>query len=218
MKNKLKNALKTMNLIYQDVADKIEVLTLANVKALANGSKKITPEIALLIEKEIGISAAWLILNKGEMFDKQGGALSQAMENDTTSRITVPYYANIKASAGNGYINDDDSEVDIISLPKVIMDKPNINANKIDAIKVHGDSMYPTVNDGDIIFVCKNIQDVIDNKIYILKIDDEIFIKRLFKRKDRYIIKSDNTLFPQDEIAMDEVTIIGRLIYNMTEL
>ncbi len=217
MNNRFKSSLKELNLIYQDVADAIDELTISNVKAMGNGSKKITPEIALILEKKFGISAAYIIFNRGEMFDKQGGALEKAMGDNNGSRITVPYYPDIKASAGSGYVNDEDSEVDVISLPKSIIDK-RVNVGKIDAIKVHGDSMYPTIDNGDIIFICKRQEDVIDNKIYVIRYDDNIYIKRLFKRKGKYIIKSDNTLYPQDEIDIGEVAIIGRLIYNMTSL
>jgi len=213
---RLKIALKELKLAYKDL-DELVGIPEQKVKNLATGIKIMSADIAISLEEKLGISSAWLLLNKGQMFDKQATALQKAYGDDDISRLTVPYYTDIKASAGHGYIADEDSEVDIINLPKDLVGK-HYNLGRIEAIKVHGDSMTPTIKENDVVFICKKVNDIVDNKIYIINWNGEIYIKRIFKRKDTYIIKSDNPIYPQDEVKKDEITIVGRLIYNMTEL
>lgn len=219
MEKRLKIGLKKLGLTYEDLANKIET-NLSNIKAMAIGRKIITPKIASDIERTTGINAAWLLLGTGEMFDKPAGTLAKAFGDDVGSRYSISYYPNVKASAGNGYCNSEDSDVEIISLPKAIIDK-KIKTTKIDAIRVHGDSMYPTIKENDVIFVATNMQEVYDNKIYVIRYGDEIRVKRIFKRRgEKILLRSDNSVYPDEEISVhdDEVAILGQVIYNIADL
>ena len=144
----------------------------------------------------------------------------KAFDDDTGSRYAVSYYPDVRASAGNGYFNDDSSEIEIISLPKAVIDK-KLSIGKIDAIKVHGDSMNPTIKENDIIFVATNMREVYDNKIYVIRYDEEIRVKRLFKRRgEKVLLRSDNTIYPDEEVSIHDkdIAVLGQVIYNMADL
>lgn len=219
MHKRLKIGLKTLGIKLEDLANRIN-LPHSQVRHLSAGGKKITPEIASDIERTTGISASWLLLGTGDMFDKPAGTLSKAFGDDSGSRYSISYYPDIKASAGNGYCNSEISDVEIISLPKAIIDK-KINAGKIDAIRVHGDSMTPTIRENDIIFVATNMQEIYDNKIYVIRYGDEIRVKRIFKRRgEKILLRSDNQAFPDEEVSVhdEDVAVLGQVIYNMADL
>lgn len=219
MEKRFKAALKKLGLTYEDLANKIET-NLSSIKAMAVGRKIITPKIASDIERTTGISASWLLLGTGDMFDKPAGTLAKAFGDDSGSRYTISYYPDIKASAGIGYCNSEISDVEIISLPKAIINK-RVNTGKIDAIRVHGDSMTPTIRENDIIFIATNMTEVYDNKIYVIRYGDEIRVKRIFKRRgEKILLRSDNQAFPDEEISVhdEEVAILGQVIYNMADL
>jgi len=219
LERRLKKALKKLGITYEKLAEKLDT-NLSIVKALASARKKITPEIASNIEKTTGISAAWILLGIGEMFDKPSGTLSKAFGDDTGSRYAVSYYPNIKAAAGNGYFNDDESEIEIISLPKAVVTM-SVKSGKIDAIKVYGDSMSPIIKENDIIFVSTQDVEIQDNRIYVLRYDDEIRVKRIFKRRgDKILLRSDNTIYPDEEVSVndEDIQILGKVIYNMANL
>lgn len=219
MHKRLKIGLKTLGIKLEDLANRIN-LPHSQVRHLSAGGKKITPEIAADIERTTGISASWLLLGTGDMFDKPAGTLSKAFGDDSGSRYSISYYPDIKASAGNGYCNSEISDVEIISLPKAIIDK-KINAGKIDAIRVHGDSMTPTIRENDIIFVATNMQEIYDNKIYVIRYGDEIRVKRIFKRRgEKILLRSDNQAFPDEEVSVhdEDVAVLGQVIYNMADL
>ncbi len=219
MHNRLKNALKKLNMNLVDLSEKID-MPISKVRHLSAGNKKITTEIAELIEAKTGISASWLLLGNGDMFDKPAGTLAEAFGDDIGSRYSISYYPDVKASAGNGYCNSENSDVEIISLPKAIIDK-KIKSTKIDAIRVHGDSMYPTIKENDVIFVATNMREVYDNKIYVIRYGDEIRVKRIFKRRgEKILLRSDNSVYPDEEISIhdNEVSILGQVIYNIADL
>lgn len=223
MNKRFKAAYKELGLNQIAVAEKTD-LTVQQVRHISSGNTKITVELAELFEKKLGISSQWLLYNKGSMFDKAAGALDNAFSdfdtNNNTSRYSITYYPEIKAAAGNGYVNCDDSEVDIISLPKQVLAQ-NFNPGKIDAIKVYGDSMHPTISENDIIFISKKHTEIFDNKIYVLRYGDEIRVKRIFKRKDeKIVLRSDNNSYPDETVSIydEDIKILGQVIYNMAYL
>ena len=71
-------------------------------------------------------------------------------------------------------------------------------ANSI-AVKIKGDSMYPKIEDGDIVIVCKDME-YDDGKIVIARIDeDEAVVKRLRISPTRLVLESINPEY-QDRV------------------
>lgn len=59
--------------------------------------------------------------------------------------------------------------------------------------KVCGDSMHPTLNDGDTVLVVENPERIVDGGIYVFSVRNELMIKRLYRRANgTIVIHSDN--------------------------
>lgn len=98
---------------------------------------------------------------------------------------------NIKASAGAGIENHIVEVIDTIILDKNLFKTP-INPNKIKLIQVSGDSMFPTLNDGDFVVIDEAKSYGVDG-IYAINLHNQILIKRLkFKLDGTIQIISDN--------------------------
>lgn len=98
---------------------------------------------------------------------------------------------NIKASAGAGIENHIVEVIDTIILDKNLFKTP-INPNKIKLIQVSGDSMTPTLNDGDFVVIDEAKSHGVDG-IYAINLHNQILIKRLkFKLDGTIQIISDN--------------------------
>ena len=88
---------------------------------------------------------------------------------------------------------------------------------KVSAIRVEGDSMMPTLADGDDILVdggdgAERLRD----GIYVLRIDDALNVKRVAVNPvGRAItIQSDNGAYPSwPDVALDRIRVIGRVIW-----
>ncbi|MCU0729558.1 MAG: S24 family peptidase, partial [Sphingopyxis sp.] len=84
-------------------------------------------------------------------------------------------------------------------------------------IRVAGDSMAPTLNDGDDIMVDQGdgVGRLRDG-IYVLRRDETLLVKRLARgaARDTVSIISDNTAYPSDpHVAIADLSIVGRVVW-----
>lgn len=89
---------------------------------------------------------------------------------------------------------------------------------KLAAMRAAGDSMEPTIHDGDSLLVDTSQNQVVDGKVYALWYDGGERVKRLFRLPGGGLrIKSDNPAFDTIEVHPEEienVRIIGRVVHR----
>ena len=93
-----------------------------------------------------------------------------------------------------------------------------VRCQHISIIRVDGDSMTPTLNDGDEIIVNHNDgADRLRDGVYVLRLDGALMVKRiaLGPRRGCFAIRSDNPHYP-DWVDIDPalVTIMGRVVWS----
>lgn len=77
-----------------------------------------------------------------------------------------------------------------------------------------GDSMMPTLHDGDMVIIDRSQRSVRDqDAIWALTVGEIAMIKRLRVKADRVLLLSDNDRVPPDEATHDEINIVGRVIF-----
>ncbi|RIA44085.1 phage repressor protein C with HTH and peptisase S24 domain [Hephaestia caeni] len=77
-----------------------------------------------------------------------------------------------------------------------------------------GDSMVPTVLDGDMVLIDRSQRTVREqDALWALTIGDIGMIKRLRVRAERVQMLSDNDRVPPDEAHHEEINIVGRVIF-----
>jgi len=123
--------------------------------------------------------------------------------------IVLPVYG--KASAGNGKINFDYPIFEIPTLYDHSFSEDSYY------FEVEGNSMEPTLKDGEFALVDPQKTDYEKNKIYVVLFNDETFIKRVVKDdKNRLtILKSDNPEYDDVYITgemEDYFKILGKVI------
>ena len=143
-----------------------------------------------------------------------GIALFNDISDDESNVIYVNYYSDVFASCGNGNIIFSDEKVKI-PIPVTLIN--GFSGQKIySIINASGNSMSPTINDGDKLLVEHwNGEQIQDNRIYVFCFNQEFFIKRLSKNLDEIIIKSDNPEYRIRTIngsSINELTLIGKII------
>ena len=156
---------------------------------------------------EKGISIEWLLTGKGEK-----------MESANTSKLlTVPHYA-IHASAGGGSLVEAEKIEQHLTLSREWLAREGIASNDLIGIYAQGDSMEPTVQDGDSLLIdrTKNIIGS-DGGIYVINYEGELFVKRVQKLLDgRIAVTSDNKNHMSIEISkhdLERLKIIGRVVW-----
>ena len=89
--------------------------------------------------------------------------------------------------------------------------------NDLSIIRVEGDSMAPTLNDGDDILVDKaGCNEALRDGIYVLRVEDSLLVKRLAIHPlgRRVTVQSDNPAYPDwPDCGLEDVHCIGRVIW-----
>ena len=179
------------------------------------------------------VNIHWLVTGNGPMYlnSKESippasmGTLSESpMPYSLTSKkelvgipqnedsIPIPFISQ-KLSAGPGQIwNEDCFTDDVIAIPTRMVKR--FKGYKLGAAEVRGDSMDPSLQNGDIIIFAEKM--ISGNGIYTLSIDAEVYVKRiefdLFDETLRVISdnpKYDAKILPADT---DRVQILGKII------
>lgn len=122
--------------------------------------------------------------------------------------IEMPVRA--KASAGNGYINFEET------LYTKLIRRGNF-CQDCYLIEVAGNSMEPLIADGAFVIVDPHQTEYIANKIYVVKIGEETFVKRILIKEEAQvmILKSINPDYDDVYIAgkeLENVKLLGRAI------
>ena len=115
----------------------------------------------------------------------------------------VPLYESVAAGFG-AYA--DSSAVGII--PCCI--ESDWEAENSIGIKVKGDSMYPKIEDGDIVVVCKDM-DYDDGQIVVARIDeDDAVVKRIHLYPTRLVLESINPEYQDRIFEREEMNRVHR--------
>lgn len=122
--------------------------------------------------------------------------------------IEMPVRA--KASAGNGYINFEET-----LYTKLI--RRGSFCQDCYLIEVAGNSMEPLIADGAFVIVDPHQTEYIANKIYVVKIGEETFVKRILIKEEAQvmILKSINPNYDDVYVAgkeLENVKLLGRAI------
>lgn len=128
--------------------------------------------------------------------------------------IAVDYYPDVFGSCGSGsFVFSEQKE--ILQVPRRCFQSFS-DFRKYSIINATGDSMTPYICDRDRLIVEHwQGEQIRDNRIYIFRFGDNIFIKRLVLNLDQIIVKSDNKEYGVRYIEKkdaDDFQIIGRIV------
>lgn len=213
LKDRMKLIRKELNLSQSEIAASLGCKT-GKIKQIESGATvSISFADAKLLEKKYRINEKWLRFGSEKMFIDVGIDDFLSLENEFINKdnIMLSYYENI-----NDVFNIDNNLIDTKKMI-VIPNLHNIkNHEKLIALNIDNNSMENTFFKNDIAIIDLNDKDIIDSKIYIIYYENEFYIKRLFKiPKDKIILKSDNSFYPDIQLSYKDFTILGRIVYSI---
>ncbi len=177
-----------------------------------------------LIAEKTGISLHWLITGEGPMYVEQYNILEKAQfvrekpaEYDAEKYVKIPVISGA-ISAGTGIIPENMIESYCMFKREWILRKGD--PKQMSLIRVRGDSMAPTLLEGDIVLINHAVREIYDGYIYAINIDEEVIIKRIFKNlsTNKIKIKSDNPDYEIFVIEKERVNINGLAVWYAREL
>jgi SOS-response transcriptional repressor LexA len=146
------------------------------------------------------------------LFGGPPGIAAQASE-----LITVPAF-KVRASAGAGAFVEGEETVSVLGFaPSYLKRLSPAPASELSIIRVQGDSMVPTLSDGDHILVDRSAAGArIHDGIYVLRSDDILMVKRVAVHPGgcQLTVSSDNPSYPTwGDCKPDEITVLGRVVW-----
>ncbi len=116
---------------------------------------------------------------------------------DTLDAFAYVPQLDVQASAGRGAINHDrinyGPDAPLIAFPHNFLRRLGLAAGRVHAIVAVGDSMEPTIRDGDLLLIDRTMATIVDDGIYIMTIGDAVVVKRVQRRRDGTVwLISDN--------------------------
>lgn len=118
------------------------------------------------------------------------------------------------ASAGPGALAEAEAPQGQLRFSQKWLRTLGLDPAQLSVIEVAGDSMQPTLRDGDEILVDRSPVPFRDG-IHVVRIDDVLLVKRLAADAGGMIrVISDNPAYPQGLRRRDEVSIIGRVVWK----
>jgi phage repressor protein C with HTH and peptisase S24 domain len=173
------------------------------------------------------ISLDWLITGTGDMFLQENEAAPENTVRTGGKRLPIYRESELPAgtfvvplldqrlSAGNGsYLPEEDEPKALIHVPAYLARY----GDQIKALEVDGDSMYPTLQRGDMV-VCDSCG-WSGEGVYAVRMNGKGFVKRVTQKPGKVVLLSDNPKYPplEEPAESQDIEIVGRVHCAITKI
>ena len=164
------------------------------------------------IAKAKGESVEWLATGQRSMVGR-----STVADMPPVADLTMIERLDVEASAGAGSLVEHENAMDFVAFQTRWLRRKGIDPAAVRLLNIRGDSMEPTIRDGDVALVDTSIRDIIDNAIYVLVVGNRLLIKRIHILMSGALrLISDNALYPHEDVPANEaefVRVSGRVVW-----
>mgnify|MGYP002139121465 CR=1 FL=1 len=176
-----------------------------------------TIDKALRIARTCNVNLEWLATGQGPKHPD--GVAEQTVrpdEFDEEYALIDGYHVTV--STGHGAFNDDHEVKRKLAFRRKWLKFRQLNPDNLAVVFAKGDSMEPTIHSGDSILVDLSRNQIQDGGLFVLRLGDELYAKRLQKRVDGGVnIISDNkagyetlSVLPNE---LESLSIIGKVVW-----
>jgi len=187
------------------------------ISDIENGKREPSKEFLHNLSVKYAVSLNWLYFGLGSqrlaeaantMVSSNGTPIYTMADLENNEKAFIVPLLNQKLSAGKGQeLLQNDETTTLVPIPSHLAKY----GKNLAALTVEGDSMYPTLERGDMV-VCDSCG-WSGEGIYALRMGGDGFVKRLTKAPGKLVIISDNPKYPPREEPEDsqDYEIIGRV-------
>lgn len=162
------------------------------------------------------VTPAWLANGAPYKKNLRESETDVGQQHSAEDLVFVPGY-DIKASAGNGSHVNEEQVIGRFAFKQSWLARKGLNPQSLAVVTARGDSMEPTVRDGDILLVDRDVSRISADGIYLIERDNDLYCKRLQRRFDGGVtIMSDNPRYEAQHLpreAAEDLHVAGRVIW-----
>ncbi|HGH2429917.1 TPA: XRE family transcriptional regulator [Salmonella enterica subsp. enterica serovar Senftenberg] len=226
--DRLNAAMSASGLSQAQLAEKVGISQPAIQKMSSgktNGTRKMV-ELANALK----VRPEWLSSGVGDMRYPEGpepsniresslkATIWEDMNRDSEEFVEIPLL-NVSLSAGNGSCELEESSDFALVFRRYYLKKMGVPESAAKLVRVSGQSMEPTLNDGDVVGVNTQDTTIRDGKTYAICQSDLLRVKTLIATPTSVIIRSINREEYPDEVLEREVfhknvRVIGRVFWS----
>ena len=167
-----------------------------------------------VIAKELGVDPA--TLQYGEQ--RLGNPVRYATADDNS----VAQFVNIRIGAGAGRENAINDQINTTPFPfmKSFLDRIGVMPEDCRVLMASGESMEPTICDGDAMLVHMKVDNLLDGEIYVFTHEGDEKVKRVKRNLDKSVtLISDNpsAMYPNEVVSVDsleELVVFGHVRWS----
>ena len=177
-----------------------------------------TPNLssAVQLSEITGVSLEWLATGRGSMRPDHASD-STCADPHPDEFAYIPLLA-VEACAGHGSFVDSEEIITKLAFRRDwLHTEVHANPAHLHLIYVRGDSMEPTLSDGEVIMIDRSVNAPNHDGIFVIQMDDAILIKRIQPLPgNRLRIMSDNKRYPDIEADLQQhpLRLVGKVIWH----
>ena len=112
----------------------------------------------------------------------------------------------VAAKPGAGASLETDGSVEgLYAFRRDFLGGAHISVTQAVLMDVVGDSMEPLFSEGDTLLVDRSDTDVMDGRIYVVTLGDELRVKRIHKGLSGVILRSENSKYPDIQVSASDL-------------
>ena len=126
--------------------------------------------------------------------------------------VAIPFAADVRLSAGSGQpVWDETAEMSVsVARPALAS---WARPERLRCARVVGDSMAPTIGDGDLVVLDAGRTEPLDGQVFGVHTEEGLVVKRLRRVGDRWHLESDNPVYKSRPVAGEE-RILGQVAWT----
>ena len=165
-----------------------------------------------------GTSMAWLVGEEPDAALKVQDAPGSYVISDAflDEFALIPGY-RVQVSAGHGALSQGETEpYRHLAFRRKWLKWRGFEEKELVIVWSKGDSMEPTISNNDTLVVHLGRTRPVDGHIYVVRNDDQLWVKRLQVLPHAWLLISDNSLYKEIEVPKDEqhtFEVIGQVVH-----
>ncbi|MCX8017659.1 MAG: helix-turn-helix transcriptional regulator [Rhodocyclaceae bacterium] len=209
---RLRLALEQAGMSQAELARRIGVTPGAVSLWLSGETKTLKASNAVLLAKHLGVNPEWLATGRGQMREHAAEPVEAGAELVPVARVQLKLEAGI-----TGYhVQQCDGSGQPIFFRRDFIDRKGWRPSSLIALRVDGDSMEPTLYDGDLVVINTDETHPQDGHVYAINYEGQPVIKRLRRDAGQWWLDSDNPRY-KPKRCDEHAILVGRVVYKQSE-
>ncbi|WP_297218200.1 S24 family peptidase [uncultured Desulfovibrio sp.] len=190
-----------------------------------NGARKrgeVPPAWIQFYAEKSGVCSDWLFFGRGPMRrdDMPQASQQKAVGPCDVDLILIPM-VEARLSAGQGSLQTDGNSERSYAFRSDFLHRKG-NPDNMVLMRVSGDSMQPEILNDDVVLLDQSKTDILPGRIYAVRFEEAIYLKRVDMLPGKVILKSANPAYPPVELDIrdqqrDAFRVIGQVLWSGRE-